>query len=211
MVFQDVYVNFYAKAANPPESITVNGWKLNLGTSNAGTLQLVSAGIETFGRVLLGYSSDEKVSGESFSNFVELYFPPVYKNNGKNLYETVRCGLLHSHYLGFGSAKGFLPTRTGTDLADKHLQYGDLSAKKESQTKNSKCFRLIVNIDIFTADFKTAVEAYLADVEKKNTRVVKLYNKSKKKVEDVSINVESNLKKALTDYPAETTALFELS
>ena len=88
---------------------------------------------------------------------------------------------------------------------------GDLSAEKASPTKNSKCFRLIVNIDIFTADFKTAVEAYLADVEKMNTRVVKLYSKSKKKVEDVSVNVESNLMKALTDYPVETVALFELS
>lgn len=215
MVFQDVYVNYHARnevwTACPPSSVIVNGWKLNLGPSNAGTLQLVCAGVETFGRVLLGYSNDEGVSGESFSTFIELYFPSAYKNNGKKLFETFRCGLLHSHFLGYGSEKGFLPTRTGAMLSDRHLQYADLAAENATPTKDLKYFRLIVNIDTFTADFQKAVEEYLKEVENKSTRTARLYNKQKKKAEDVTLDIETNLKKALKDYPLETPALYELS
>lgn len=204
MVFQDVYANYHARTdvwvASGPTHVIVNGWRINLGESNAGTLQVICAGIETFGRALLGYAVDRNVSGKSFAGFVESYFPSHYSGRGEEIFSCFRCGLLHSHYLGFSSDDGFFPTRNGRSHDANHLQYADLAGRVASSTKDAQRFRLILNIDIFTRDFHGAVESYLDDV--KNSRM--------KTVSGTSLDVSANLKKSLKDFPLEDADLLEL-
>lgn len=201
MIFQDVYANYHARTAvweaTPPQKVVVNGWRINLGESNAGTLQVVCAGIETFGRALLGYTVERK-SQDSFVGFIETYFPPMYRGRGTEIYSCFRCGLLHSHFIGHSSSSGFFMTRDGT--LNTHLHYTNISGTAASSTKDAQLFRLVLDINVFTADFQRAVEDYLKDVENAGTKVVA----------GVSINLESNLKASLKDFPLETADVYEL-
>ncbi len=203
MVFQDVYANYHARpsvwAATPPLDVVVYGWNIKLGESNAGTLQVICAGIETFGRALLGYTVERDVSAKSFAAFVEAYFGPAYKGMGQVIYASFRCGLLHSHYLGFGSADGFFPTRNGRSLHDKHLEYADLSGGRASSTKDSQYFRLILNIDLFVEDFRQAVARFMDDVQNGRT----------KQISSGTIDLVANLKISLKEFPLEDSELLE--
>lgn len=136
----------------------VSGWPVRLAESNAGTLQLTCAGVETFGRLLLGEGSNDGVSKKSFIGFIENYFSVPYQARGLDIYETYRCGLLHSHYLGFDTDKGFFPTR-----GNKHLHYTNVSATTCSPVKTTSETRLIMNVETFAADFQQAVETYVQD------------------------------------------------
>lgn len=204
MVFQDVYANFYSRPdtwrITPPSAVIVNGWRINLGESNAGTLQVICAAIETFGRALFGYTVERDVSGKTFAGFIDAYFSQEYRGRGAEIYSCFRCGLLHSHYLGFGSASGFFPSRNGRTLGENHLQYADLAGKTATVAKDALHFRLILNINIFTADFQRAVELFIDDVKNGRTKTVG----------DQALDLLANLRTSLKDFPLERPELFKL-
>ncbi len=201
MIFQDIFANLHSKPevwkSTPQQS--VGGWPIPLGESNGGTLQLVCVGIETCGRALLGYKNQGGKSEESFTAFLTHYFPATYQGSTKALYVCYRCGLLHSHYLGFGTDSGFYPTRRGRLLSDKHLQFTDLAGQVASATKTAHSNRLIINIDTFTADFKASVENYLADL---NSGAPKTHSGK-------PMDLVKNLKQSLEDLPEEDQDLLK--
>lgn len=198
MVFQDLLVNLHSdgtvwKAAGRGP-FAVARWDIALGESNAGTLQLTCAGIETFGRLLLGEAANGSVSKKAFIAFIENYFPATYQTRGLDIYETYRCGLLHSHYLGFGSDKGFFPTRGSKQFWDRHLQYTDLAAKTCSMTKTAMERRLIINVETFAADFQKAVEAYVQDA---------LAGRQKPLREGTTVDVKKGAETSLAPLPVD--------
>lgn len=163
MIFQDLYVNLYAKKSSPPVSVKVGKWEIELAESNAGSLALACAGVETLGRCLLGKKLEKDVSGVCYAAFIDTFFPALnYNGKGKEIYKSYRCGFLHSHYLGFNSENGFCPIR-GADNS-KHLTYTNSRVNEFSSGKNIKCCRLVLHVDTFVQDFKTAVEDYISEL-----------------------------------------------
>ena len=192
MIFQDLYVNLCADKSNPQVNITVWEWNVPLAQSNAGSLALTCAGIETFGRILAGYTTEAGVSAECFSKFIEMYFSENYKDKGKKIYLSYRCGFLHSHYLGYNSKNGFFPMR-GTGGAT-HLLYTNTIGSPSSPVKTEEYNRLSLDIDIFAQDFKKAVEKYLSAVCK-DERAVDALGKD--------VNLVENAAKSLKEFPVD--------
>lgn len=205
MSFQDIYANAYASGEiwqmAGKTDFKVGGWAFRLGESNAGTLQLICVGIETFGRVLLGYTNERGKSEEAFVSFMAL-FPAAYHSKAKEIYSSYRCGFLHSQYLGYDSIEsGFFPTRAVRSLHDSHLEYANRQGDAASSTKNKNCFRLILNIDTFLNDFRGAVEEYLKAVETAANLSL---------IDRRSINVLQNTQIALKGFPQEDCDLLAL-
>jgi len=167
-IFKDIFVNVLSTkciwGTTNYHMCEVGEFEFEINESNIGSLQLTCSAIETYGRIMLGEGIKEGVSEKCFVAFIIKYFPKKYKSKANELYSNYRCGLLHSHVLGFNSGKGFFPTR-GKDRNhwDKHLQYTNADASRVSKNKNQDCQRLILNIDDFFQDFRKAVTNYVKD------------------------------------------------
>lgn len=182
-IFSDIVVNIRSneriwKKSRLNEE-TVCNKKFDIGESNIGSIQLICAGIETFGRILDGKKDDPNCSRECFTDFVKAYFPNQYNHLADTLYEKYRCSLLHSHVLGYKTT--LFPNRYSRSPQALHLHFGDETNTSFQPDEDSSHQRMIIDIDHFYEDFKQAVENYCAELFKSGD----LRNKAERSLEDL--------------------------
>lgn len=165
-IFSDIAINIRSDAKIwencKKNKEKVFDYEFEIGESNIGSIQLICAGIETFGRILDGRKDDRNCSQECFTNFVEKYFSAAYKGLSATLYTKYRCSLLHSHVLGFKTT--LFPNRYLRNSEALHLYFGDEDNSSFQPDEDSVHQRMIIDIDVFYNDFKAAVEKYCSDI-----------------------------------------------
>jgi len=182
-VLGDITINIRSTAKvwenQKQDKESVNEYEFEIGESNIGSIQLICAGIETFGRILDGKKDDRNCSSDCFVNFIKGYFSRQYHNLSDELYEKYRCSLLHSHVLGFKTT--LFPNRCMRNAQAQHLYFGNECNSSFQPNEDSDHQRLILDVDQFYQDFKSAVEKYSRELFDSP----KLLAKAKRSLEDL--------------------------
>ena len=152
-ILQNIYVTIPVK--NNQKTFKVNNLpRFNLEESNTGAFILLTIGIEVFGRLLLRFSNEHDVSKRSFVTFIRNFFPKQYIKRSEKLYHSLRCNLVHNYILKYSGNNGWFLTRQNRQLYQNHLEFMPGTR------------RLIVHLEKFFLDFKSAVEQYIDILEK---------------------------------------------
>jgi len=208
-VFGDILINLRSIKCiwrqNDLHEFKVYKWDFELDESSIGTLQLICAAIETYGRIMLGYGYKDEIglSRESFISFIYHFFPKEYREKANDIYSHYRCGLLHSYVLGYNSQKGFFPTRAKKQYWDRHLWYTNSRNNSPSKERDVQHQRLIINIDTFFKDFREAVEKYI-EIAIKDKKIdsfeIELIRRKKIEIKSSRKNAEKSLMEIPEDY-----------
>ncbi|MFA5926571.1 MAG: hypothetical protein WC844_00155 [Patescibacteria group bacterium] len=160
-LFRDIAVNVYSNSkrwtvrdTGQPLSKTVSGVRILLGESNLGSIQLMCVAIETLGRVWLGKKDDVGVSSQCFTEFIRVFFPARYYDLRNEIYNRYRCGLLHSHILGFKNS--FYPNRKLRNSDARHLYFASVNNNSFNPRPGPEYPRMVVDVDIFYQDLCSA-------------------------------------------------------
>lgn len=185
-VFSDIAVNVRSDnkiwQEKNLDKETVYKYGFEVGESNIGSIQLICVGIETFGRIAKGKKDEKDVSKDCFVGFIKSYFSDEYKNIAEELYKRYRCGLLHSHILGFKNA--FYPNRYNRDKKACHLFFGNESNSEFQAICDKQHQRMVLDIDKFYSDFKSAVSNFCEELFLSNQLVINVSKSLEDTLED---------------------------
>ena len=164
---------------NNLHTVNVYKYSFEINEANIGAIQLICVGIETFGRIFLGKKDEKDVSKKCFTEFIKEFFPKKYFALADEIYKRYRCILLHGHVIAYKNS--IYPNRYRRDEKAEHLAYANNLLNDFAEKPDSAHQRLVIDVDVFYADFKNAVEIFCEKVIKSQL----LLNNIEKSLEDI--------------------------
>ena len=124
---------------------------------------------EFMGGLVTGQLRNRQYSQENFKQFICDYFPKEYKDYADNLYEEVRCGLVHEYFVKETNAANatikYLTGKMGKVINNPDDPEGTANYDCACAIK-MKDGKIEFNVNQYFKDFKSAVEKYLGAVSR---------------------------------------------